>query len=126
MIYVYRSLQQTTGTYKLCFHSEGNPRLPIGSLPHIKWSKNAQDLCKEMPDMNGTGEQKAYYKLKTWRKLDFSEFVKRCSSINRASLTGLSYSTDSRELLDIAADPASGIISQGRKSGKLYLPARKA
>ena len=206
----------------------------------------AQYIKKEMPDINGTGEKKAYYKLKTWRKLDSEEFVKRCSSIHRAyggsvikgvimavcehlayeiangysvkidglgtftaklgvrkdkemdnfeegttkrnalsievsgvsfrpdkdlvreidlrcdlerggeerlkspkltlkeriakarqflkkngfmhvdeyaSLTGLSYSTASRELLKIASDPTSGIISQGRKSGKLYLLA---
>lgn len=209
----------------------------------------AQYIKKEMPDMSGTGEQKAYYKLKTWRKLDFEEFVKRCSSIHRAygksviegvmmavcehlayeisngysvkidglgtfnaklgvckdkemdnftegttkrnaksievtgvsfradkelireidqnctlerggeerlrrpqtsqkeriekaqkfiqkngfmhvdeyaSLTGLPYSTAAREIRNIAADPASGIISQGRKSGKLYLLAKKA
>ena len=208
----------------------------------------AQYIKKEMPDMSGTGEQKAYYKLKTWRKLDFDEFVKRCGSIHRAygksviegvvmavcehlayeisngysvkidglgtfnaklgvckdkemdnftegttkrnaksievtgvsfradkelireidqnctlerggeerlkkpqmsqkeriekaqkfikrngfmhvdeyaSITGLSYSTAARELRVIAADPASGIISQGRKSGKLYLLAKK-
>ena len=204
----------------------------------------AQYIKKEMPDLNGTGEKKAYYKLKTWRKLDFNEFVKRCSSLHRtygrsviegvviavcehlayeigngycvkidglgtftaklgvredkemddfeegntkrnaksievtgvkfradknlvweidrncdlerggeerlrkpkylpeerivrarqfmqkngfmhvddyARLTGLSYSTASRELRNIASDPASGIISQGHKSGKLYL-----
>ena len=200
-----------------------------------------------MPDMSGTGEKKAYYKLKTWRKLDSDEFVKRCSSIHRAygksviqgvitavcehlayeisngysvkidglgtftaklgvrkdkemesfeegstkrnalsievqgvlfradknliseidrncdlerggeerlrkpkttleqriekaqqflqknafmhvdeyaSLTGLSYSTASRELRKIASDPTSGITSKGRKSGKLYLLAK--
>ena len=208
----------------------------------------AQYIKKEMPDMSGTGQQKAYYKLKTWRKLDFDEFVKRCSSIHRAygksviegvvaavcehlayeiangysvkieglgtfnaklgvrkdmemdnfeedstkrnaksievtgvlfradkelikeidqncdlerggeerlkkpqmtqkeriekarkfiqkngfmhvdeyaSLTGLSYSTASRELRNIVADPVSDIISQGNKSGKLYLLAKK-
>ena len=207
-----------------------------------------QYIKKEMPDLNGTGEKKAYYKLKTWRKLEFKEFVKRCSSIHRAygksiiegvvttvcehlayeiangysvkidglgtfsarlgvckdkeidgfeegttkrnansievagvryradksliseinqncdlvrggeerikkpkflkeeriekarsflkrngymhvdeyaQLTGLSYSTASRELLNIASDPSSGIISQGRKSGKLYLLAEE-
>ena len=36
-------------------------------------------------------------------------------------LTGLSYSTASRELLRFAADPSTGIVSQGRKSSKLYL-----
>lgn len=206
-----------------------------------------QYIKKEMPDMSGTGEKKAYYKLKTWRKLDSDEFVKRCSSIHRAygksviqgvltsvcehlayeisngysvkidglgtftaklgvrkdkemesfeegstkrnalsievqgvlfradknliseidrncdlerggeerlrkpkitleqrtekarqflrknafmhvdeyaSLTGLSYSTASRELRKIASDPTSNITSQGRKSGKLYLLAK--
>ena len=43
-----------------------------------------QYIKKEMPDLIGTGEKKAYYKLKTWRKLEFKEFVKRCSSIHRA------------------------------------------
>lgn len=43
-----------------------------------------QYIKKEMPDLNGTGEKKAYYKLKTWRKLEFKEFIKRCSSIHRA------------------------------------------
>ena len=208
----------------------------------------AQYIKKEMPDLNGTGEKKAYYKLKTWRKLDADEFVKRCCSFHRAygesvvkgvlsavcehlayeiangysvkidglgtftaklgvredkemdsfeegtaklnaksievkgvtyradknlvreidmncdlerggeerlmkpkstlkqrtekarqflkkntymrvdeyaSLTGLSYSTASRELRKIASDPESGIISQGRKSGKLYLLGKK-
>ena len=206
-------------------------------------------IKREMPDLNGTGEKKAYYRLKTWRKLEFKEFVKRCSSIHRtygksviegvvtavcehlayeisngysvkidglgtfsaklgvrkdkemdgfeegttkrnaksievtgvgyradknlileidqncdlerggeerlrkprfsqeerierarqflrengfmhvdeyARLTGLSYSTASRELRSIASDPSSGIISQGRKSGKLYLLAKEA
>ena len=207
-----------------------------------------QYIKKEMPDINGTGEKRAYYRLKTWRKLEFKEFVKRCSSIHRAygksviegvliafcehlayeisngysvkidglgtftaklgvredkemdgfeeegtkrnaksievtgiryradkkliweidqncdlerggeerlrkpkfskeerierarqflrkngfmhvdeyaRLAGLSYSTASRELRNIASDPASGIISQGRKSGKLYLLAKE-
>lgn len=206
----------------------------------------AQYIKKEMPDMNGTGSTKAYYKLKTWQRLDFDEFVKRCSSYHRAygrsviegvmtavcehlayeisngysvkidglgtftaklgvrkdkevddfeegtskrnassievtgvayradknlikeiglkcelerggeerlrkpglsqeerkerarqflqehgfmhvseyaELVGLSYSTASRELRRIASDPASGIVSQGKKSGKLYLLA---
>lgn len=208
----------------------------------------AKYIKKEMPDMNGTGEKKAYYKLKTWRKLDFDEFVRRCSSIHRAygksviegvlvafcehlayeisngysvkidglgvftarlgvrkdkemdsfeegatkrnatsieviglnfradkelireidmkcdlerggeerlrkpryspeeriararqymrkngfmhvgnyaSLTGLSYTTASRELLRLASDPSSGITCQGRKSSKIYLPAKE-
>ena len=43
-----------------------------------------------------------------------------------ASITGLAYSTAARELCSIASDSSSGIISQGRKSGKLYLLAKQA
>lgn len=206
----------------------------------------AQYIKKEIVDLNGSGSTKAYYKLKTWRKLDFDEFVERCQSINKvyskgllkgvliafsehlayeisngysvkidglgvftaklgvrkdkemdgfeegtskrnaksievkgvsfkadkdlireidrncdlerggeerlrksklsrearierarrflkknkymhvneyASLTGLAYSTAARELSNVASDPSTGIISQGRKSSKLYLLA---
>ncbi len=206
----------------------------------------AQYIKKEIVDLNGSGSTKAYYKLKTWRKLDFDEFVERCQSINKvyskgllkgvliafsehlayeisngysvkidglgvftaklgvrkdkemdgfeegtskrnaksievkgvsfkadkdlireidrncdlerggeerlrksklsrearierarrflkknkymhvneyASLTGLAYSTAARELSNVASDPSTGIISHGRKSGKLYLLA---
>lgn len=43
-----------------------------------------QYIKKEMPDLSGTGEKKAYYKLKTWRKMEFKEFLKRCSAVHRA------------------------------------------
>lgn len=206
----------------------------------------AQYVKKEMADLRGTGSTGAYYRLKTWRKLEFDEFVKRCHNLhgafgksviegvvmavcehlayelgngycvkidglgtfnaklgvrkdkemdgfeegttkrnaksievtgvsfradkgliqeidrncdlerggedrlrkskfteeeriekarqylrqngymrvfNYASLSGLSYTTASRELRRIASDPSTGIISQGRKSSKLYLLA---
>ncbi len=38
-----------------------------------------------------------------------------------ARLTGLSYSTASRELRRLAGEPSSGITSSGSKSGKVYL-----
>ena len=108
-----------------------------------------------MADLHGKGSTGAYYRLKTWRKLEFDEFVKRCHNLHRvydksviegvvmavcehiayelgngymrvfnyASLTGLSYTTASRELLRIASNPSTGIISRGRKSAKLYLLA---
>ena len=38
-----------------------------------------------------------------------------------SALTGLPYSTASRELCRVAADPASGITSRGCKSAKLYV-----
>ena len=208
----------------------------------------ARYIKKEIVDLNGSGSTKAYYKLKTWRRLEFEEFVKRCNSFNGAyskgllkgvltafcehlayeisngysvkieglgvftaklglcedkemdnfeegttkrnaksievtgvsfkadknlireiarncdlerggeerlkkpkmskeerieqacqfmkknsymrvdeyaALTGMAYSTAARELCGIASDPSSGIISQGRKSGKLYLLAKQ-
>ena len=208
----------------------------------------AQYIKKEMPDLRGTGSSGAYYRLKTWRKLEFDEFVKRCHNLHGAygrsviegvvmavcehlayelgngycvringlgtfnaklgvrkdkdmdgfeegtskrnaksievtgvsfradkelireidrncdlerggedrlhkskfteeeriekarqflrqngymrvsdyvSLTGLSYTTASRELRRLASNPSTGIISQGRKSSKLYLLAPK-
>ncbi len=206
----------------------------------------AQYIKKEIVDLNGSKTTKAYYKLRTWRRLDFDEFVERFHSLNRvyskgllkgvlmalsehlayeisngysvkidglgvfnaklgvrkdkemdgfeegttkrnaksievtgvsykadknlireidmncnlerggeermrkpklsrearikrarqflkdnrymrvseyATITGLAYSTAARELCDIASDSSTGIISQGRKSGKLYLLA---
>ena len=41
-------------------------------------------------------------------------------------LTGLSYTTASLELRNLADDPESGITSRGQKSAKLYLPAQPA
>lgn len=43
-----------------------------------------QYIKKEIPDLNGKGSTQAYYRLKTWRKLEFDEFVKRCRSFNGA------------------------------------------
>ena len=37
----------------------------------------AKYIKKEIVDLNGSGSTKAYYKLKTWRRLDFDEFVER-------------------------------------------------
>lgn len=41
-----------------------------------------------------------------------------------ACMTGLSYTTASRELVRLSRDPASGIVSEGRKSAKVYLLRR--
>ena len=37
----------------------------------------AQYIKKEIVDLNGSKTTKAYYKLRTWRRLDFDEFVER-------------------------------------------------
>lgn len=65
------------------------------------------------------------------RKYTYEECISRACDYLRqhgfmrvgdyARLNSLSYSTASRELVRIDRDPNSGITSQGRKSGKLYL-----
>ena len=40
-------------------------------------------IKKEMADLRGTGSTGAYYRLKTWRKLEFDEFVERCHKLHR-------------------------------------------
>ena len=40
-------------------------------------------IKKEMADLHGTGSTGAYYRLKTWRKLEFDEFVNRCHNLHR-------------------------------------------
>ena len=37
----------------------------------------AEYIKREMPDMNGTGERKAYYKVKTYSNLSSEDFVKK-------------------------------------------------
>lgn len=39
----------------------------------------AEYIKREMPDMNGTGEKKAYYKVKTYSNLSSEDFVKKIS-----------------------------------------------
>lgn len=44
----------------------------------------AQYIKKEMADLHGKGSTGAYYRLKTWRKLEFDEFVQRCHNLHGA------------------------------------------
>lgn len=44
----------------------------------------AKYIKKEITDLNGKGTTQAYYRMKTWRKLDTEEFLKRCHDINGA------------------------------------------
>ena len=37
----------------------------------------AEYIKREMPDMNGTGERKAYYKIKTYSNLRSEEFINK-------------------------------------------------
>lgn len=44
----------------------------------------ARYIKKEIVDLQGSGSTKAYYKLKTWHKMDFDDFVERCNAHNGA------------------------------------------
>ena len=65
------------------------------------------------------------------RKYNYEQSISRAKEYIRqhgfmrvgdfARLNNMAYSTASRELIRIARDPDSGIVSQGNKSGKLYL-----
>lgn len=44
----------------------------------------AKYIKKEIVDLNGKGATQAYYRIKTWRKLETEEFVKRCHDLNGA------------------------------------------
>ena len=49
----------------------------------------AKYIKKEIVDLNGKGTTQAYYRLKTWRKLEFEEFTERCHSLHPAFSKGL-------------------------------------
>ena len=44
----------------------------------------AKYIKKEIVNLNGKGATQAYYRMKTWRKLETEEFVKRCHDLNGA------------------------------------------
>ena len=49
----------------------------------------AKYIKKEIADLNGKGTTQAYYRLKTWRKLDSEEFAERCHSLHPSFSKGL-------------------------------------
>lgn len=49
----------------------------------------AKYIKKEIVDLNGKGTTQAYYRLKTWRKLEFKEFTERCHSLHPSFSKGL-------------------------------------
>lgn len=49
----------------------------------------AKYIKKEIVDLNGKGTTQAYYRLKTWRKLEHEEFVNRCHSLHGSFSKGM-------------------------------------
>lgn len=68
----------------------------------------AKYIKQELPDLHKTGEKKAYYRLKTERKIDFNQFVGRISSHN----SGISRGEAIRVLMH-ATDTLAELLAEG-------------
>ena len=68
----------------------------------------AKYIKQELPDLHKTGEKKAYYRLKTERKIDFYHFIDRISSHN----SGISKGEAFRVLMH-ATDILSELLAEG-------------
>ena len=68
----------------------------------------AKYIKQELPDLHKTGEKKAYYRLKTERKIDFNQFVDRISSHN----SGISRGEAIRVLMH-ATDTLAELLAEG-------------
>ncbi|MBQ3130763.1 MAG: DNA-binding protein [Bacteroidaceae bacterium] len=68
----------------------------------------ARYIKQELPDLHKTGEKKAYYRMKTERKIDFNQFVDLISSHN----SGISRGEAFRVLIH-ATDTLAELLAQG-------------
>ena len=68
----------------------------------------ARYIKQELPDLHKTGEKKAYYRLKTERKIDFHQFIDRISSHN----SGISRGEAIRVLMH-ATDALAELLAEG-------------
>lgn len=68
----------------------------------------ARYIKQELPDLHKTGEKKAYYRMKTERKIDFNQFVDLISSHN----SGISRGEAFRVLMH-ASDTLAELLAQG-------------
>ena len=68
----------------------------------------AKYIKQELPDLRKTGEKKAYYRLKTERKIDFHQFIDRISSHN----SGISRGEAIRVLMH-ATDALAELLAVG-------------
>ena len=68
----------------------------------------ARYIKQELPDLHKTGEKKAYYRMKTERKIDFNQFVDLISSHN----SGISRGEAFRVLMH-ATDILAELLAQG-------------
>ena len=68
----------------------------------------ARYIKQELPDLHKTGEKKAYYRMKTKRKIDFNQFVDLISSHN----SGISRGEAFRVMMH-ATDILAELLAQG-------------
>ena len=68
----------------------------------------ARYIKQELPDLHKTGEKKAYYRMKTERKIDFNQFVDLVSSHNSSISKGEAFS-----VLMHATDTLAELLAQG-------------
>ena len=68
----------------------------------------AKYIKQELPDLRKTGEKKAYYRLKTARKIDFQQFIDYISSHN----SGISRGEAFRVLMH-ATDTLAELLAEG-------------
>ena len=68
----------------------------------------ARYIKQELPDLHKTGEKKAYYRMKTERKIDFNQFVDLVSSHNSGISKGEAFS-----VLMHATDTLAELLAQG-------------
>ena len=68
----------------------------------------ARYIKQELPDLHKTGKKKAYYRMKTERKIDFNQFVDLVSSHNSGISKGEAFS-----VLMHATDTLAELLAQG-------------
>ena len=68
----------------------------------------ARYIKQELPDLHKTGEKKAYYRMKTKRKIDFNQFVDLISSHNSGISRGEAF-----HVLTHATDILAELLAQG-------------
>ena len=68
----------------------------------------ARYIKQELPDLHKTGEKKAYYRMKTKRKIDFNQFVDLISSHNSGISRGEAF-----HVLTHATDILAELLAEG-------------
>ena len=68
----------------------------------------ARYIKQELPDLHKTGEKKAYYRMKTERKIDFNQFVDLISSHNSGISRGEAF-----HVLTHATDILAELLAEG-------------